>query len=133
MPLPDDYQLDITSSHIPVVPTGEYAVRISDIEDRGEEEFMGVARKRLRFWFEILEGKYKGIKLIKIVSNKWAPGGRYQPSHIYQITEAVINAHPTAPVKPNDLIGEKLRVTVNKITRDNQEFSQIVAFLPYET
>lgn len=131
MPLPEDYEVEKSEGkEFDVIPTGEYICRIDDIEDMGESEYQGKTRKRLRFWFEVMVGEHAGAKLTRYITNTWFAGGRYSPSHLYQLVQAVYGEKVEDPPKNlNILIDGGLSVTVNKKkTEEGNEYSAVMDF-----
>lgn len=117
----------------PAIPEDTYTVVIKDITDLQVPDFTNPEQMvtRLKFDFEVIEGEYKGSMLYKRVSPKFAPSKNGRPaSNLFIIaTKAFKTQVNRDEFKLESLIGKQLRVVVNIVEKDGNEYNNITNFM----
>ena len=125
MPLNKDFKPD-TGKEWPTVASGIYLSEIVDVDDLGEIDTKFGKKHTLSFRFKIED---QDVTLVKWVSTKWSPPGKYRPSNLYLLAEAALGERPREIIHPNDLIGKKLMLVVVLNTgADGNKRNQITDF-----
>ncbi len=147
MPVQNELQSSPKKKDFPAIEADVYQVQIMDITDRmkvpwGAPKDSPATEPFLGFQFAIMTGEHKGRYLfhdVKPVTPVPSAPGR-KPSWLWKIVSAV-KGHPLTHAEGeafnkdalNGLIGQQLRVVVNRIEKGDKVYNNVTDFMEAKT